>query len=208
LNGLVAGFTISALRDEWAFRVALIAIGAVLVAFFPIVLLTESGSTKTVTEVSDSNTESIAAGTGTTTTGTNSTTADPTSTSLAEPSRGKTHSNKTTTTTSPKPNRSEALLAGLLAAGAVLVLAGAFFDRIKSVKVGGTEITLRDDQAAALSAQMAKKTTPGMQDEERLKAAFLLAARKVPPTSSGDDPVYDYAANYGLRSVGYNPDLE
>lgn len=107
---------------------------------------------------------------------------------------------KTETTTPPGSRRTDAALALLVAVGLGLVLVGAFFDRITTIKAAGVEVGLGAKVAGAIAA----KTTPETPEEiAKVRAAYVLALDEIPPgTSPGDDPVIESAAESALETVG------
>jgi hypothetical protein len=129
-------------------------------------------------------------------------TAAETATSAEQPAgNSETVSDKTTTTRTPVSSRpSDATIAIMLAAGLGLLLAGAFWDRITSLKAAGVEVAL----SAKVAEKIAAKSTPGTEDERsKVRAAYILALDQLPAgTSSGDDPLIDVVAQSALERVG------
>lgn len=193
-------------------RGLLLAIGLLLLGGTAVVWLAIPSDDSTST-VGESSTVSVESKPGPTTSTQASTGAGQTTTADAPttPSDSTTVSKKTTETTTPAASRrTDAALALLVALGLALVLMGAFFDRITSIKAAGVEVSL----GARLTEAIASKTTPETPEERaKVRAAYVLALERLtagrgydPPTSGGDDPVIDSAADAALRSV--NADFE
>jgi hypothetical protein len=173
-------------------RSLLLIVGLVgLAAGFLIWLLPEGDATKSVSEVSTTKVTSSPA----------PTTTAATTTAQATPSTSTTSSDKTTeTTTSGQSRRSDALIGGLLAVGAALILASAFYDRVTAIKAAGVELTL----GPKVAEKLASKVTPETEEQrKKFQTAYWLAVQSIPPTSSGDDPVIEAAVDQALSTVDY-----
>jgi cytoskeletal protein RodZ len=177
----------------WVWVVLVLAGVAVLGVALAIWLVPEDSPTKTVSELSSVSVSSS---------GSTETSAGATGQSgQVAPSSSETISRKTNKTIGPdKSRRSDTLLVALIGIGAGLVLAGAFFDRISSLKFAGVELTLQ----AKLAEKFAAATTPTTPEErEKAQAAWMLAWSRLPPeTSPGDDAVIDAAVLDALSTVG------
>jgi predicted lipid-binding transport protein (Tim44 family) len=173
-----------------------VGVGLVLATFL-IWLAPQDDSTKSVAETSTTEVEPSGQPT-TTTTAQPGTTTQPSAT----PASSRTTSEKVTQTkTSPEDRRSDALLGGLLAAGAAFLLAGAFFDRVTGLKAAGVEITL----GAKVAEKIAGAVTPTTEEErQKVRAAYVLALEKIPlGTSPGDDPVIEAATASALETMDF-----
>jgi hypothetical protein len=176
---------------------------ALLVAAAGLWFVPDSDSVKTVKETST--VRKVSAGAETAAKASTETTTGATGTIGSSESPGTsttdTATNKaTTTTTEPSGRLTDAILAGILALGGALVLAGAFFDRITSIKAAGVEVGL----AAKVTEKLAAATTPETpEDKAKLRAAYYLTLDRLPPgTSSGDDAIIEAAAHDAMVTVG------
>jgi hypothetical protein len=169
-----------------------------LAAVVVLYLVPEDDSSKTVSEISTVKVES----TGAPASPTSTTTTNATTTTEVAPSRSSTQSDKTTkTSSSPASRPSDSLLAALFAGGLALLLLGAFYDRVTTIKAAGVELTL----AAKVAEKIAAEVTPTTEEErKRVQAAYLLALNNLPPeTSAGDDPVIEAVTKSALETYDF-----
>jgi hypothetical protein len=75
----------------------------------------------------------------------------------------------------PAQTRPDSLIVGILGVGAVLLIAGAFYDRLEEVVIAGTTLRLRRDEVATAAATIAARTD----DPQNVKRALLTTIRRL-----------------------------
>ncbi|HYB22161.1 MAG TPA: hypothetical protein VED41_00085 [Solirubrobacteraceae bacterium] len=201
-------------REEKPGRTALFTVGIVLLlGFLTGAIVGQTDGTKKTTTTTG----------GTSTTATTTTPsaakeeAKPTTTTTASKeetktatSEAKTVETKTVNPTSgsgevTKNAPSDTFLLALLGTGVGLVLAGALYSRLTTIKLpGGVELDLKE--SAALGAGVADKAAPGA-SAQQVAAATVVAheaarATKVATGQKLDDDVIDLAVEEGLKALG------
>jgi len=181
-------------------RLALFALGVLLILMLVVALVvarTNGTETRTISPPTSTSTTSYTttvprcvpcrstprAGSGSTTTATGGT-------------------SKTTTKGMP----SEAVLLSLLGTGAILVLAGALYNRLSAIKLpGGAEITLTPEEREQVAAKVAEKAGAGADPEAVARATAaalpLAHATKLVTGVALREPEIDQAAAVGVESM-------
>jgi hypothetical protein len=149
--------------------------------------------------------------------GTTVTTSATTTTTPAAATAPATNTTRSTTsTTGAKTDESntsapsDTVLVALLTIGGILVLSGALYTRLSTVKLGtGFEVTLSPEQAADVAGSVNDKAPAGasQQDITRATAAALEVARSTKRVSQTplDVDAIEHAAVEGLKVVGLAP---
>jgi len=196
-------------------RIALIAVGFLLIAWLMVslVLVQTRGSEKrtsthpasTSTTSMTTTTPAVAASPATTTSP--ATAATPASTTTSSKTSTSAGGAKETNDSAP----SDTILMGLLTSGAVLILAGALYTRLTTIKLGGAEIAISPEESAAVAAGVAAHADPHATPEQVAHATVLAInaaqASKVP----GSDTVgltreaVEEAALTGVHEAGAAP---
>ncbi len=136
------------------------------------------------------------------------------STTSSTAKSGITSSTRTTTTASPAVSRttskdapSEGVLLALLGTGVGLLLVGALYNRLASLKVGTFELSLTPEEKAQVAAQVADRADPSASAPAVAQATVAAlevahAAKLVTPVGALDQAAVAEAAKAGLDTAG------
>jgi hypothetical protein len=177
-------------------RIALLSVGGVLLAWLLISLV--------LTQTRGSDKHTVTPG-GRTSTMSSTTTTPATSTSPAVVTTASTTSTAGGTAQETSDNApSEGVMLALLATGAVLILAGALYTRLSTIKLPGAEIGLTPEETAAVAANVVGKAAGGASaDDVGHATADALAAATASKASPALDPEeIEEAAVAALKKVG------
>jgi kumamolisin len=193
-SSVVNASTLNATSPKWApGRIALSLIGALLIGLFVLGAYLDEhdgGQTRTTTPASHSSTT-----TSTTTNGATSSTTTTATTAQAV--------SRTTSKTAP----SEGVLLAVLGTGVGLLLVGALYNRLASIKAGAFELSLTPEERAQVVAQVAESADPSASGPAMARATAAAlevaqAAKLATPAGALDETAVAKAAKAGLDTAG------